>query len=236
MIRKIRLLLRENAILRVVVRPVLLWIVNDVFQYKQRLLHRYGYEAVRRLHACAKQVGMPYYADCGTLLGFIRDKGFIRHDVDMDFSMMPESGLVGSFYHALENAGFQFERFIVVDGRLREFSVRFKEISIDFLQRYFDLPDRTHFYIIGDQRGDFWSCAKRSAPNRLIPTTIRNVEVLIPDNYDTMLTEEYGKWSATVEQWDDLMSPGTLKDFGVHESRLSRDCGEWKRFLSEQKI
>ena len=63
------------------------WLANDVLGLKQRLIRKYGWKAVEEIDLAARVSGMPYSACFGTLLGFVREKDFIRHDADMDFAM-----------------------------------------------------------------------------------------------------------------------------------------------------
>lgn len=49
-----------------------------------------------------RQINEPYWLDFGTLLGYHRENGIIRHDVDVDFSMMaPSFSLVWTKRHLL---------------------------------------------------------------------------------------------------------------------------------------
>ena len=54
MIRRLRLLLKENKVLRKGAYPFVRWIVLDVFKFKQRNIKRFGYEAVRLIDDAAK--------------------------------------------------------------------------------------------------------------------------------------------------------------------------------------
>ena len=235
MVRKIRLLLRENKWLRATARPFVIWLMNDVLKHKQRLIRKYGYDAVRLIHEAAHAVDMPYYADCGTLLGFVREKGFIAHDADMDFSMCPDSGRVRLFYAALRERGFEFERFILFDGGLRVFSVRFKEISIDFFQRYLS-KDGKFLYVVADKKDDFWPVFSRPLPRNFKEVVIHGVAVRIPGNSEELLQSMYGDWRTPVVKWEDAMAPRYDRDYSSHESVVCRSMEDFERFLAENRL
>ena len=235
-IRCIRMLLRDNKLLRYTIYGCVRWLMLDVFKLKQRNIRKYGYEAVRIIDAVARDVDLQYFAHAGTLLGFIRDKGFISHDTDMDFAMMPDNNALSKFFYGLESNGFYFERYILLDGRLREFSMRFKEISIDFFARYYKDDTHNEFHVIGECRGDYWDCGDMPAPRKLIKYQVHGVTTFIPDNYEAILTHCYGDWHKTIREWDDKMSPKTKKDYGKHDQYLSRNRGEWIAFLEKNSL
>lgn len=237
MIRKLRLLIRENRVLRKTIYPPVFWIVTRVLNYKQRLLQKYGFLALERIHKVATSKGVSYFADCGTLLGLIRDKGFIKHDTDMDFSIiMPQSGTIKAFYSELEDNGFYFERFITVDNALREFTVRFSEISVDFFVRRY-CSNHRWFDVIGENCGAYYQRFRKLAPTKVMTYLVKSdVEVNIPENYDAMLTSMYGNWHQKVQDWDDSMSPMFEKDYTPHITFLSRNREDWLRFVDNNRL
>ena len=58
---------------------------------RRKLLQRHGAEVLSGIHTLMVKNGISYYCEAGTLLGLIRDKGFIPHDDDIDISIMAES-------------------------------------------------------------------------------------------------------------------------------------------------
>lgn len=229
---KIRLLLRDNDFLRHWVRPLIAWFVLKVLKRKQRLLQKYGFEAVREVYEAAKMVEMPCYADCGTLLGIVREGGFIAHDADMDFSLMPDNGKLRSFYDELVKRGFLFERFVLFDNRLKEFTMSYKDVGIDFFQRHYS-SDKTKLLAYATRKDGFWPVFHLPVPTGFIIRTIRGVQVAIPENYEAILECLYGDWRTPVVKWADTMAPRYDKDYGVHKSIMSRDTTTWLGFLSK---
>lgn len=235
MVKKLRLFLRENKLLRKTIYPFVFWLMTDVLKWKQHLIKKYGYQAVDLIHQAAVEVEMPYFPDCGTLLGFVRDGGFIAHDADMDFSMMPDNGRVAVFFETLEKKGFYFERYITIDGKLREFTMRYREISIDFFQRRYG-DDKSWFYVLGENEGDYYQCGKKVVPKGFMPFVVHGVTTRIPTNYDEMLSAMYGNWHVKIKDWDDKMSPSFEKDYTKHVTYLSRKREEWIKYMEENKL
>ena len=232
-VKKFRLLLRNSSFLHKWCRPFCLWLMLDVFKWKQRLIKKYGAEVLFLIHDSAKKTQLNYYADYGTLLGLVREKGFIKHDVDMDFSILSEENNLLDFYLELEKQGFYFERFLLLDNRLREFSMRYKEISIDFFIRYFT-EDRKSLYVVADKKDDFWPVFIHPAPLDLIEYDVLGGKTFIPSNFDEMLTSMYGNWRVPVVKWEDSMAPKYQKDKNPHPEYLSRDREEWILYLRDK--
>ena len=231
--KKLRLVLRENKFLRYTIYRFARWLMLDVFKTRERNIKRFGYEAVALIDKVAETVGMPCFAYAGTLLGFIRDRGFIAHDSDIDFAMMPVVGKVSAFFYALEESGFYFERYILLDGKLREFSMRYKEVSIDFFARYYKDSSHSEFHVIGDRCEDHWIMIDIPAPKKLIPYEVHGVSTHVPENYEEMLARCYGNWRQVIKKWNDSMAPKMGKDFTSHEQYLSRNRDEWVAYLEK---
>lgn len=230
MIRKLRLLLRDNYIFRHTIYPFVRKIANDVLHYRCRILQRYGYEALAKITEVYRKTGVSCYADFGTLLGIIRDGGFIKHDDDMDFTILPPHDNVRVFYRELVSRGFVFERYIVMDGTLKEFSMRYKEISIDFFLQVYS-KDGAYMEYIDEKNGDYWTRYKYAKPARLSERRVHGVSAIVPENFDEVLTSEYGMWNQGIKDWNSNMVSTLEKDYGNHELILSRDEQAWNSLI-----
>lgn len=102
---------------------------------KQFKMH--GFEALSRFDECLNQNGFFYTLAFGTLLGAIREHGFIKHDVDIDVCMYAED-YDDSLPFLLEQYGIKLEHEFLVDNgdRAREQTYSYKNVGIDVFYIY----------------------------------------------------------------------------------------------------
>lgn len=233
MIRKLRVLLRDNAVTRKLLYPFVRWLMVDILKYRQFVMRRYGYEAVGKIQKASEKVGLACYPMYGTLLGFVRDGGFIAHDNDMDF-MICDEGKLSMFYQALLNEGFAFSRFILFDGKFKEFSMRYKECSIDFFGRGDDLGNGI-FRAHTENYGEFWGSLEVPQPYNPVSHKIHGVKTILPANYEEILRLNYGDYREKVTKWNSTMAPAFRKDTNSHVVVQSYDESEWNNWLKVKK-
>ena len=114
--------------------------------HRCKLLQKNGPVALAGLTEIFRRRGIPAYALYGTLLGFTRDSGFIKHDDDMDFGVMPGRGwspvkLLRTLLN--EEKGFRCLFVFRYENRITEFKVEYKKIPIDF---FFFEDDGVHYF------------------------------------------------------------------------------------------
>lgn len=176
-----------------------------VIPIRRKRLHRYGYGALSRLHELLTRNNVIYHCEAGTLLGIIRDGGFIKHDDDIDICVPPGSVPMSGVLKIFVNSGYEFVQCLEYEGRISEFTVRDPVgIPIDvFTCRYSpDAPGKMY------QRFPRWSSDRKypnAKANHLLefeyvrPTgtkiiKVQGVEAAIPENYIEVLDSEFGPW------------------------------------------
>ena len=95
-------------------------------------LRKYGVEILDLIAKALTDLNVPYFADYGTLLGIIREAGFIRHDNDLDFGVMPGFSKKKEMLMALLSVGFTFKRAFEFNGKITEISLIYKDVPVDF--------------------------------------------------------------------------------------------------------
>lgn len=88
---------------------------NRLNKRSQLIMQEKGLSVLRDFHDCLTSHGIPYTLAFGTLLGAVREKGFIKHDLDIDVFMWKE------FYtpevdQILQDAGFVLSHSFYVDN------------------------------------------------------------------------------------------------------------------------
>ena len=144
--------------LRSVLKPLYHKLFYNQYRVKRResYLHN-AYEAIQKFNECMQHNGINYSLAYGTMLGAIREKGFIKHDADLDVFVWSNE-IDKDIKSCLEKYGFKRTRCILVDeGKLgKEESYDFKSVSIDL------------FYIYKDNFGKNYICWFK--PNDGFPT------------------------------------------------------------------
>lgn len=178
---------------------------------KRHRLQKYGAEMLGKLHKVLNENKIKYYLDFGTLLGVVREGGFIKHDDDIDLTIADVNANAKEILQKLLSHGFRFIHALTVRGRIVEFSVSFNKLSADF---FFCLPV--------DIKGKVGICgvyfdpsAQYESPDQnnyrvwYFPDDVKvkeiqfkGVDVCIPECPEQILEFEYGKgWRSPVKNW-----------------------------------
>ena len=109
------------------------------YAYKKKLArkrneayNRHALDTLAVFDECMKQNGVEYTLFFGTMLGAIRERGFIKHDVDIDVAVWKED-YSPKIQRILEENGFKLDhRFLIDEGEsAREETYVRNDVSID---------------------------------------------------------------------------------------------------------
>ena len=170
-------------------------IVNESKLFsKEHMNHDVQKENLLLLKSILDRHHMTYYIDCGTLLGAVRDGGFIKGDTDVDIMLSRnQKEKLQSILPELENNGFIIFR-AFLDKNLPMSLLR-KDEYIDFYSLWSDITFELKKY-------------------EFIGTTFN-----IPKYYDEYLQELYGDWKTPQHggkgpgNWEKGM-PAYIKKYG----------------------
>lgn len=114
------------------------------YPYKERLnkrrneaFHKNALNVLRQFDECMAASGYEYFLLFGSLLGAVREKGFISHDLDMDVAMWYED-FSPNIQLSLEKAGFKLIHSHEIDGgaSAKEDTFEKDDVSIDIFYFY----------------------------------------------------------------------------------------------------
>lgn len=173
---------------------------------RRKRFHKYGLELIERFHQCMVDKNVPYTLAFGTLLGAVREKTFIAHDLDIDVSIWyedysPELRIYLSEY------GFKLlHSYSVDDDRVgKEETYIYKGVTIDIFYFYNEdmrLPYCCDFIQFPGTNSILDSIRKKGGllPRKIyIPLSkkrkiidFQNIQLYVPENYEEILTFRYG--------------------------------------------
>jgi len=149
-----------------------------------------------------------WFVASGTFLGLIREKGFLKHDFDLDLGFMSEE--------------FQLEKFIQKIKKSTNFFVKKVDYQIEYsfskhsckvIRRNLALVNIIHtnrlnidIFIFYANNNNLWHGSTFHRWNNskfdLKKYKLCNIDVLGPANPEIYLTENYGDWRTPVKEFD----------------------------------
>lgn len=190
---------------------------------RRRRLRRYGFRILGELNEVFKSNHVEYYLAFGTLLGIIREGGFIAHDDDMDLLVNSQDTKdVKKVVAMILERGFKFKHVLVASGKILYYTFEKYGVSVDFW--CFDrLSDNggLYFYLVyandDAQSKNANQCRwyRIKQPNIPLGREIEKagMRFMVPDNSTEMLEAFYGKgWRTPDRNWVARDSPRRFED------------------------
>ncbi len=165
----------------------------------------------------------PFFLIDGTLLGAVRDGGFITYDTDIDVGVWSEDFQQPALDALTEN-GFRVRRQIGPNDRGLSVSLVWKNIYIDVF------PFTRGEYFSTDMKMPKIHLRTRLRPFGLAPIEFLGHHFLAPDPPEQYLEDGYGPdWRTPVQNWSYRYSPPNLFVVGGPVSKLRYAIKRWYR-------
>ncbi len=171
-------------------------------RYKQKeradAFHQYGLESLRRFDECMTQNGYQYSMAFGSLLGAVREHGFIKHDLDIDIWMWKEDA-DERLIQVLESAGFKLlYSYSIADGKYGlEYTFDYHGVHIDVFFIYPAVDEHPYCcdFVERKQDGKYvWMPRRMQFPivKQLQRVPFESLQLTIPENAVDLCKYFYG--------------------------------------------
>ena len=150
-------------------------------------------QALQDLKQSFDEANIPFFLVSGTLLGCIREGKFLSHDHDIDVGVWDDIS-INDIYKAVQKFGL----FYITASR-SEHLVKLKHVNGINLDVFIHYKTPKSYWHAGIKLK--W----HNKPFKLGNQLFMGAEYLIPEDYDTYLTENYGDWKTPVKEFDSAL-------------------------------
>ncbi len=102
--------------IKTLLNPFYNFYLSRIEANRRKLFLNNGVEVLKEFDRLLVDNGIGYSVFFGTLLGAVREKGFIRHDLDIDTCVWADGLDMEAFHRLLEANGFVWQRAFLIDG------------------------------------------------------------------------------------------------------------------------
>lgn len=165
-----------------------------------QIINDRGIDFIKNIEEVLSDTGLTYFATCGTLLGFIREKSFLKNDYDFDYAIMIYSGKEWDILEQkLMKNGYKKIRYFTFDGIITEQTYKsLNGIEIDFFG-HFIIDGNLCFYsydklpsLLYKNENEWSIYILNNGKYEGIEKIIINIgEVTVPKNSGTYLSYNY---------------------------------------------
>lgn len=204
MIDKLRVFIMNNKYLKPFLRPIYKLSQIPAKVKQNYIFKKYALEALIKLKKAFDEEDIIYWLEFGTLLGAVREKNFLKHDLDIDIGLFIENDQ-NFIEKILKNTGFEKVQQIEIDnGKYGlEQSYEFKGVTVDLF--YFTKNEPLMFcHVFTTQYGISWDRTEKEKLGLVVyehtfsydgfkNIDFLNMNFMIPTNADQHLQEQYGE-------------------------------------------
>ena len=186
---------------------------------RRRALRKYGHSVLEEIVSIANKENLEVYPIYGTLLGFVRDGGFMKHDDDIDLAVMPGKSAKDILAVFLKY-GFKYIHGLSFKGICTEFTLKHKSgLTVDFFLMQDsgrDLLSSVYFWKNGEPYTDIRQNNLKWVRHPYVSGRevfmLEGVEVPIPKNSEDWLFYAFGKgWKVPDPNYTDASGqPGKI--------------------------
>lgn len=206
-IKKIASIIGRNSFLKDLLRPLYEGYLRTLTHHRNKLFIKNGVQVLHNFDKCMTENGFKYTLAFGTMLGAVREHGFIKHDLDLDVAMWAED-YNESIKECLKKYGFKLRHELLVDNGTtgREETYELNGVSIDIfyiypaLDRYpyccdFISVQGTVSFIDSMKKFGYIRPRRIQLPwgKKYIRIPFENLKLPIPENAHEILSFRYGK-------------------------------------------
>ena len=183
----------------------------------QKKLKSDGWNMLSKISTALNKNGIDYFLDSGTLLGMIREGGFISHDTDMDMGILYKEGFTEKeLDRSMTFAGLKRHHAFYYCNKPAVITYTYDSIAVDFFM-YFktDIPSRWVQYCFERSvwksypSDDVFDVYQASCPIKGLKTIkVNNMNLSVPENAEEYLASIYTEnWRIPNANWNYLDSP-----------------------------
>lgn len=158
------------------------------------------------------------FADFGTLLGIVREKGLLKHDMDIDTAVLGRPNLYRYVTMLMERNGYELWREYIFNGKVVEQSYHYKNTKVDVNYYEYTKTGVNTWLFYRDPALKYKNNNRNivrmdySMIDKLKKVKIKNKEIYIPENSEQILEEKYSKnWRTPDKGWIYWQSPSATK-------------------------
>lgn len=228
--RLIKPIIKENKFLNYLYYDIYIKIKSYPKKKKKiRLIQKNGFELLDNMHNILNREKIDFFIDFGTLLGIIREDGFIKHDLDMDIGVIKENEKTTSrVKESLLGHGCVLKHEYKYKGNVVEQSFLFKKIKFDICYYEQDKVKSKCYLFYRDSEENIKYTDNSMSVVQMTYDKIKGIEKYkvgthefnIPVDAEKLLEEKYGPdWRIPNSKWIYWKSPSATKceGFGIQE-------------------
>lgn len=180
---------------------------NRVVVRARRRLQKHGWEVLGHCAQMIRRENIPAYAEYGTLLGMVRESGFIKHDDDIDFGVAPEGIEPRKLFEIATTYGLKFLRAFSWRDQITELAFTYKGVPIDFFYTYrhsdgrvFGQAYNSFTYENGRDVAKFVARLYKPDYKGIEMLRVQEIDIPVPTNKEEFLEYNYGAdWRTPIE-------------------------------------
>lgn len=203
---------------------------NNLWRKK---LKENGWEILSRITTSLDVYNIDYFLDSGTLLGMVREGGFISHDTDMDLGVFyKNTDIERKLEEALMHAGLKRHHAFYFQDKVCVVTYTYESFSVDFFL-YFETENQylyNQYCFCRDiwktyPNDDVYDVYQADCPiTGLKKIEINNLKLSIPKNAEEYLASIYTEnWRIPNTNWNYLDSPRlhfVEGEYGVRKDKV----------------